>query len=126
MRKDLATQLYLRFPDIFKGRNKPLTDSLMAFGLECSDGWYGLIYQLCEEIEKQALLEGVRVPEARQVKEKFGELRFYVSGTTSSILDIIEESTDKSITICEICGQPGTTIESRGWLKTRCLKHKDI
>jgi len=125
MRKDLTTQLYLRFPNIFKGLNKPLTDSLMVFGFECGDGWYDLIYQLCEEIEKQSLLEDVCVPEAIQVKEKFGELRFYVSGTTSSILDVIEDAADKSEKICEICGQPGITLENRGWLKTRCEKHKN-
>ena len=126
MRKDLTSKLYLRFPDIFKGHKKPVTESLMAFGLECGDGWFQLIFELCEALEKQSDLEGVEMPEARQIKEKFGGLRIYVSGTTKSMLDIIDRAEDKSETICEICGETGKVYKTRGWMKTRCLKHQDI
>jgi len=126
MRKELTSKLCLRFPDMFKGRTKPLTESLMAFGLECGDGWFDLIYELCEELEQLAILEDVPLPEARQIKEKLGGLRFYVAGWTRKMLDLIEKTEDKSESICEVCGKHAMRFQSRGWVKTRCLNHKDL
>lgn len=54
-----------------------------------------------------------------QVKEKFGELRFYVNYGSDKIYDLIEEAEEKSAEICEICGKPGKLNEGN-WLRTRC------
>ncbi len=58
-------------------------------------------------------------PRASQVKEKFGTLRFYMTGGTDEMYDITDEAQCKSDTICETCGQPGK-LRGRGWLYTRC------
>lgn len=56
-----------------------------------------------------------------QIKEKFGELRFYIGEGTDAIHDRIEEASRESITICEICGQPGKRVRTkRGWVATLC------
>lgn len=125
MRKELTSKLYMRFPNIFKGRSRPLTESLMAFGLECADGWFDLIHELCDDLERQATLEDMPLPEAVQIKEKFGGLRFYVGGATQAMLDLIHEAEMSSETICEICGDQAERISDGGWIKTRCQKHRD-
>jgi len=128
MKKELTSKLYLRFPDIFKGRSKPLTESLMAFGLQCGDGWFDLIHELCEDLERQATLDDVPLPEAVQIKEKIGGLRFYVGGATQAMLDRIYETEMRSETICEICeicGDLAERLSDGGWIKTRCKEHQD-
>jgi len=117
--------LYMRFPDIFKGRSKPLTESLMGFGIECGDGWYDLIWELCEAIEWQAIMEDVPLPEAIQVKEKFGGLRFYVTGATHAMRKLIDEAENRSESICGVCGGQAEWVDTEGWIKTRCKQHLD-
>lgn len=80
-------------------------------------GWHGLLESLyaCKP-------EGVEVV---QVKEKFGELRFYChcDEFNRDYLDIVDETEQESRGICEECGQPGETVSVGGWLKTRCAEH---
>jgi hypothetical protein len=99
-----------------------LQNNLMAFGLECDQGWYPLIEELFDKIQdfidanpKWSDLELL------QVKEKFGELCVYTSGTCDEILDMIDAYAKKSIHICEVCGKPGTLQDIGGhWYKTIC------
>ncbi len=85
MRAELEKKLESEFPFMKKGETleKQKTDGCVhdlysAFGIECLDGWYDLIHDLCSEI-MDAYKEAGRpmdlVPD--QVKEKFGTLRFY-------------------------------------------------
>lgn len=48
----------------------------MAFGIECPDGWYSLLYAMCQRLERIQDEYGITVV-ADQVKEKYGSLRFY-------------------------------------------------
>lgn len=65
---------------LYCGRHKPITHSMMPFGWEHGDGWNNIVADLSYNIEMLNLMfypkYGIRV-EAVQVKEKFGELRFY-------------------------------------------------
>lgn len=56
---------------------------------------------------------------ATQVKEKYGGLRFYISGGSEEAYNAIEEAGDESYRTCEHCGEPGKCNE-RGWLATLC------
>jgi hypothetical protein len=60
---------------------------------------------------------------AQQVKEKFGSLRFYVSGGDSSTEGMIQMAETMSAVTCEQCGSPGTTGGS-GWIQTLCHAHR--
>jgi len=60
---------------------------------------------------------------ADQVKEKFGTLRFYTNMTNDEIDEIIVKAEQKSATICEACGKPGT-IDTFLWKKALCKKHR--
>lgn len=83
--------------------------------IEAGDGWFRLIYDLCEQIQKHADEKGLNLL-ALQVKEKFGGLRFYIRGADEHIGALIDEAERKSFTICEVCGEPGERRTSCGWV----------
>lgn len=56
---------------------------------------------------------------ASQVKEKFGVLRFYMTGYNDEIEQAIEQAKELSATTCEKCGNPGQ-LRDTGWLFTLC------
>lgn len=58
-----------------------------------------------------------------QVKEKYGELRVYMRGSTDTMDGAIDLAEELSARICEICGDRGTTYGNQ-WLYTRCEKHQ--
>ena len=52
-----------------------------------------------------------------QIKEKWGTLRFYITGGDDFADDVVEEAMEKSQYVCEACGRPGN-IRSKGWFTT--------
>jgi len=116
MNKENTKKLVERFPKMFRGYHQPMTETAMCWGFECGDGWFSLLWDLCMSIE------GLFPPEefeVTQVKEKFGSLRFYASGSTKEIEDKIDEAETNSSRICEWCGKKGK-LRGRGWLLTLC------
>jgi hypothetical protein len=117
MTKELEKKLLERF-NFFHPELSPIND-LMCFGFEHGDGWFNIIWNLCEKIEKclkRISLEDFRVV---QVKEKYGTLRFYINYGTDEIYTLIDKAERKSGKICEICGKFGK-LNNLGWYKTRC------
>lgn len=59
-----------------------------------------------------------------QVKEKYGGLRFYLSGSTREYLDLVDAAEHESLQTCETCGKDGEpkTPDGNpyGWWKTVC------
>jgi len=135
MTDELEDKLCKRFN--FYRRELPITQSLMYFGFEHGDGWFDIIWELSEKIErvlnkyysinKQALDLLVDYPafNVTQVKEKFGTLCFYyemrldVTEAHDDIVEVINEAEAKSAKTCEKCGRPGTQTENR-WIQTLC------
>ncbi len=118
MNEKNTKKLYTDFPELYRGRNKIIQESLMPFGFACGDGWFDLIYKLSQDItaiDKET--------EAMQVKEKFGGLRFYINGAPKEVHDLIHKAEDKSYHICEMCGKKGKLREDLGWVLTLCNKH---
>ena len=66
-----------------------------------------------------------QVPVAIQVKEKFGELRFYTNGATEADNAIIGFAEDLSRTICEECANMNAQTYYIGWNRTLCDEHAD-
>jgi len=112
------------FPNLYRNRYGDMRTTAMVWGFECGDGWKSLIRQLSEKLETMIL----QIPEeerklfcASQVKEKFGSLRFYMSGATDEMYKAIDDAEKESVTICEECGKKGK-IRSNGWLMCLCRK----
>ncbi len=87
---------------------KPLTESLMAFGFDCGDGWFEIVNKLCED------LQALKMPdfEVISVKEKSGTLRISARNIpaeyNNSVSYLIQEAEKRSESTCEVCGKPGT------------------
>lgn len=87
MKQELQDKLFAKYPEIFRDRTLPMTESCMHWGIETGDGWFDLIDYLCEALTytySTSLFVGeeyveVKAPQAvaNQVKEKFSTLRFY-------------------------------------------------
>ena len=90
---------------------------------EVGDGWYGLLYQLILNVSLNDEAKGKWVTKVTQCKEKFGGLRFYVTGTSDKNWDLIREAENKSYGVCEVTGsEVEVGIWNTGWVRTICKK----
>lgn len=113
MKTELQTTLHQRYPLIFAGRP----------GIACGDGWFDLIDTLCERLQDWTDHNGAPQIVAHQVKEKFGELRFYPPRDASQEQrGMIWMAESMSSRICEQCGRPGALMVA-GAVMTRCPDH---
>ena len=74
-----------------------------------------------EKVQKQFEL----LPTIEQIKEKFGELRIYLSmhrQIDDYVWGVIDFAEEMSRVTCEVCGAPGETI-TKSWHKTLCEQH---
>ena len=78
---------------------------------------------MCEEI-KQELIRCNYLNEYRilQIKEKYGELRWYDNGTpiNCKVPEIIDNYSMLSQNICIVCGKPDVPITRNGWISPYC------
>ena len=59
MKEELEQQLEHDFPFMQKSRVKEERNTYKIFGCECGDGWYGLIYELCQSITDRYVKEEI-------------------------------------------------------------------
>ena len=127
MRKELEQKLFERWPTWFNPEGD-FRLTAMTRGFEHDDGWFNIIWRLCEDLESLvAELEqaGGHKFEVLQAKEKLGGLRFYVNHKNDSIRQRILTAQEESFHSCEVCGQPGRVREG-GRIKTLCDEHAGI
>lgn len=131
-----------------KGR---IDDLYGAFGLDCNNGWYQLIRDMCTEITAAYKAESRPVDiVVDQVKEKFGTLRFYYhhegrpitihafdnlsdghslrirpggSEIHQKVAEIVDKYEEMSGHVCEVCGAPGELRTDLRWILTLCDEH---
>lgn len=112
MNDALTKKLLADFPHLYRDRQS----SSMQYGFVCGDGWFDLIYKISQDIESAARESGLNPdspdwPKCRQVKEKFGSLRFVVfaidgfAELSERISEIVSAAFDRSLAICEQCGK---------------------
>ena len=87
------------------------------------DGWYVLVDTLCRGLQR--LTDSGDRPQVRavQVKQKFGELRFYATGTDYLQAGMIHMASLISVRTCEVCGSPGERVEQQEYWQTLCPTH---
>ncbi|MEA2896129.1 MAG: hypothetical protein QOJ84_1744 [Bradyrhizobium sp.] len=93
----------------------------------CLDGWRDLLERASARIEA-ALADGGGTFTARQIKEKFGTLRFYWGGKVPPevrlrIDEAIALAEARSACTCEECGEEGRLYLHDGVYRTRCPAH---
>lgn len=110
MNNELSNKLINDFPHIFTN---------MKY-IECGDGWFGLIYKICDYINK---FDKDIECQAVQIKEKFGGLRFYVAKAPTAVYNFIDMFERFSFYVCEECGTTiNVTTDGKSWVKTLCDK----
>jgi hypothetical protein len=126
MRKDLEQKLVERWPAWFHV-NGDFRETAMPRGFTVRDGWFDIVWRLCEDLEPivaEVELETGVPFEVCQVKEKFGGMKFYTNFHSDAISERIGVAALESRRTCEICGQPGTQPEGV-WIRTRCKEHAE-
>lgn len=129
MKPELQQKLYDKYPSLFVNKDKTVQQSCMAFGIECSSGWYNLIDSVCSLIDsyqQNLARENKEFSPVTfdQVKSKWGGLRLYFSGGDDYIEGVVAMAEEMSYKTCEICGDVGSPNKS-GWIATLCEKHKE-
>ena len=109
------------FPDMFYESSRGPTQPIIR-GIDCGDGWFDILYNLCKEIEPMR-------PKVMQIKEKFGGLRFYCSfpkDYSEKGYVFIRKAEEQAIETCEDCGEPGEFRIHRGWRRVSCTKCHEL
>ena len=77
--------------------------------------------------EERAVPELVEQVVAKQIKEKFGTLRFYYGGGDEYIRGLDSMAASMSSVTCEVCGNPGKSrsTEKQRWVLVLCDKHAE-
>lgn len=143
MKPELQSELFRRYPNLFRKPGKRLVDQEVIsefearlqddngpfdeHGIECGDGWFNLVDRLsgaCEREIETLMAQGEPTegwPRIAQIKEKMGGLRFYVNGPLSDDLQtrILKVENIESLRTCERCGAPGKLRDGR-WRHTYC------
>ncbi|MCU7958478.1 MAG: hypothetical protein KZQ58_00415 [gamma proteobacterium symbiont of Bathyaustriella thionipta] len=115
MNEENKDKLYRSFPDLYEQLKE---DDYYFF--TCHDGWFDLLWRISEYVTKAAEKQGLE-PRVVQIKEKFGELRFYMVGSNRELHQSVQKLCDESQHICERCGQPGSfRVTGAGYWCVRC------
>jgi len=123
-----TNELYEKFPHLYRERTAPLESSKMAWGFQCENGWYKIIYEMSKKISKTSV-EGEFAPAITEVsRNKDGTLYVEARNLTPPVADIITTATEQSRLTCEFCAYtPAFLRTSRGPHKGhiacgRCLR----
>ena len=113
---------------MLSSENRELLNTVPLYhkiGYEFRDGWTDLIYTLGKNISMYCSAHNLPLPEMRQIKEKFGTLRFYyiAEGNDQYIRNIVRQAEEKSAFVCEFCGKTGRVMCDSGHWKTVCPEH---
>ena len=94
------------------------------YQFEIGNGWFKLIYDLVNSIKVNDLKKGDWITKVTQCKEKFGGLRFYVTGTSDKNWALIRNAEQKSYGVCD---ETGSEVEvgtwNDGWIRTICRNY---
>ena len=110
----IQDDLLARYPEILGS---------LADCIQCDDGWLDLLDALFDEITRHCMRAGISLPRARQVKEKTGSLRCYLSSKDDFIAGLVQMAEEISGWICEVCGEAGVMDVQDNRVQVRCLRH---
>lgn len=125
MKKEFDAMLCQRYSLIIAERSRSIQESCMGWGFLCGDGWFDLIDTLCERL--QFWTDHNKAPQviAKQVKQKWGTLCFYVRDANEHQLGMIAMAEAMSARVCETCGKPGRIVVAGAYM-ARCPEHSPI
>ena len=92
LKRELEEKLYHRFQWLTSINN-----------IWCDDGWFQLIYKLCEEIENIYNKRNLDINTIRvgDIKEKYGALQFDLGKCIEEAYEIVQKYEELSESICQ-------------------------
>lgn len=115
-----ATDIMQKFPQIYGIPPYNPQENLLYYGFECSKGWYTLILDLSEKIQKKLNDNPTWKVQVTQVKEKFGELCFYAD-CNDEIQSIIDDTIIQCQKTCMYCGAKAKRWKKNNGYFTSCV-----
>lgn len=76
MKEELEQKLFTDYPEMFKNKDLPMTQTCMCWGIETGSGWYFLLNNMCRSLKRLGEKYDFTVV-FDQVKSKYGTLRAY-------------------------------------------------
>lgn len=128
MNKENTAKLVKSYPKIFENVGGDRRYTCMAHGIECNDGWYDLINDLCRNLQEVMEMYGFPIV-ADQVKEKYGVLEFYYhienreeapKEMKELVQTLVSTAKELSATTCEKCGLKGRPTIRGFYHRTLC------
>lgn len=122
----LQEKLVNDFPTLFRQWHLSPAESCLGRGIECWDGWYRIIRNLCQKLVDLKLDKFV---EFAQIKQKFAILTIYLESKKEDIIipqdahALVLRAAHQSEVICELCGERGKK-RSGNYMLTLCDKHQ--
>lgn len=105
---------YETWPQIFRQKDLGPAETSMCWGVQCDDGWAGLVGALCEVTTAHAYTGAHPVLAATTVKEKFASLRVHFE-QRCEFCDGARWLVDAySTRVCEVTGRPGVRYTAQG------------
>ena len=117
MTSDEATKLIVeKYPEMFPNGDRNIT---------VHPGWFDLIdtslWLIQNEFDNSKDKTKVQ-PTVRQIKEKFGSLRMYISDLSEFSVGVVFLAECMSAKTCMVCGDVGKTRDYK-WRRTLCDEH---
>lgn len=116
-----AWRIMLRTPQLFSDGPWDPVKTRDGFGFECGPGWFSLVEKTLIKLARIAREDGLNRLRVRQVKEKFGGLRIYLSCSNDRVDAVVAAAQLQSLKTCDLCGGAVQTPPPQtGWIVTRC------
>lgn len=124
MSPELEQRLYNAFPVLYRLHHLDSPQMCCGWeGIRCNDGWYELIRKLSRQIAKYARRHNLD-PLITGVSRRGGALRVELDGADENIRLMCGNALEKSLGICEICGEPGKPVSDQPYdIRVSCLRH---
>jgi hypothetical protein len=114
MNTDRQNALYEAWPQIFRQKDLGPADTSMCWGVQCDDGWAGLIDALCAVTTAHAHTGAHPVLAATTVKQKFASLRVHFDQRCEFCDGARRLVEAFSTRVCEVTGRPGVRCAALG------------
>ncbi|KAG7006450.1 hypothetical protein G7Y79_00014g036250 [Physcia stellaris] len=118
MKPHLVQYLHADFPPLFRVLTLP---TKQPEPIPIGDGWYQILRNLCLSLTGIITDQGLD-PQAyyfTHIKEKFGLLRFGLTGDREATDEVRGKAVEESERTCETCGEEGE-MRTEGWMAVRC------
>ncbi len=116
-----ALRIMQAWPEVYGPGPWPVSGTLLGWGFGCDRGWCPLLERLSADLAAITREDGLTGFRVQQVKERFGELRFYCSDGNDRSDARITLAEHEAATTCEACGlRPARLRDQAGWLATQC------